>query len=249
MITRRAVISGVPAAAVGMSMLNLDVPFLSAQTAQALSQAMLNTVTESVGTALTNITNGVGKVSDYQAIHSNTATLISNMVAANSDVAFKAAAKQVAYSATTGKLNNMPFTASSLSTAIYNGIKPYAPNMPYSTIYNQVLAYGPWPLAAQYQAANINGHIAALANGGSLPWLNKFQSAIEDYIIDPEDPEGDGSCTIINALFWFLGLVFAVLWVMCTIPEPAIVVICPIAGIIAGLLAIVAAMIPVVCGL
>ena len=200
-IKRRHVLKTVPMVA-GAGLLELNLPKLFAQSAQPLNQTMLNTVHENIGTALTNITNGAGKTSDYQTIYNNVATLVSNMVAANSDVAFKAAASGVTYA--NGALNGVAFNASSMATSIYNVLTPYAPHYSYSSLYTQVNTYGPWGVQTGDPAVfaqQINSQLLGLSHTGSLPWLNRFQTMINSYLEDPQDPTG--VCQEINALFWF----------------------------------------------
>jgi hypothetical protein len=194
---------------------------------------------------LTNIVNKVATTTDYATINTQMTTLINAMVSANSDVAFEAAASAL-YDQT---YNPAYWTAASWASNVHSAIQPYATNLTQAqlqTLLEQLPQFTPG-----YPAAALQGQVTSIlsyyTHNGSLPKIEWTQAnVIVPMDSEPQDPTG--VCQIINAALWFLGTIFTTLAVMCVLPEPAIVVICPAAAVIGLIVAVLAALSAIVCG-
>lgn len=200
-----------------------------------LNISLLNGVHDSIASAAANISSGNGTGADYALVANQTNILLAQLVSANFDAGIKATASQT--SAQDGD-----FSANGMADLIYNAIQAYAPNYPYWKVMASVqnLPQMNPNLPPTIRDGITNASLASIRGNGATPYITNAYNTFDTYSTTP--PQQSGDCQELNFIMYFLGIIALMLAVMCALPEPAVVVICPAAaviGIVVGILALV----------
>ena len=241
-LNRRTLLTSTGLVLAGSALTDVIQPanLLFGQSTEALNQTLLNTVRESIGTACGRIAAGTATTSDYATMAAQSQSLLNELVNKNSDVDFKVAASQATAS-------NGQYTAAAIANSAYYAVQPYAPNYPFAKI-NAVISSLPQfnpSLPAATLEAIMTGTLGSLAHNGMTPWITQAYDIFEGFGNGGIDTPNSSGCAELNLAIVFMGAAFTTLAVMCAVPEPALVIICPataLAGIIFGVLCIIAAL-------
>jgi hypothetical protein len=213
---------------------------LQAQTAQ-LNTAVLNSVQTSLSSTMPRFANKAQTTSDIATLANQIQSLINEFNRVDFDYAFKTAANSVSYT-------NGAFEEGPVADMVYGFITPYVPSYPFSnvnTVFASMSQYNP-KLPSNVLQGLAEAMIGSLAHNGATIWLVQAQSMVNSW-----DTGGgelpDSFCAELNLFLYFLGGVATILAVMCVLPEPAIVVICPAVAAIAIIIGILAIIAGIIC--